>query len=153
MVAWSPSGIGGKGRAVGKEAGKAPGYTAPGTVHLIITDPDAPGHDDTFTRCCGINWRVLANSGLITAVPMLVTCPGRQRGPASANARKRIDQLRKGDRVRMYRTVVEITGPWKAGGNPGETWAEPGWGRLPIVWDGVKCAPPERGDMEVEVVQ
>lgn len=46
-------------------------------THLMITDPSDPGHDDVFSRCCGLNWRSLAASGLITSVRELVNCPGR----------------------------------------------------------------------------
>jgi hypothetical protein len=49
-----------------------------GDVHLMITDPGEPDHDDVFARCCGYNWRALLEHGdLITGRRELVTCPGR----------------------------------------------------------------------------
>ena len=50
-------------------------------VHLMITDPGNAlyeGPDSViFSRCCGINWRVLVLRDLVTARPDLVTCRGR----------------------------------------------------------------------------
>jgi hypothetical protein len=66
-----------------------------------------------------------------------------------APERVKIRSLQPGARVRMYRTVVEILGAWFI--PEGEL--KPGWGRLPMKWDGLECAPPERGDTEVEVVR
>jgi hypothetical protein len=56
--------------------------------------------------------------------------------------RKKVATLRKDDRVHMYGTVVTVTGtPYPEGG--------PGWMRVPMIWDGVRCAPPELAGTEV----
>jgi hypothetical protein len=55
--------------------------------------------------------------------------------------------LKPGDKAAMYNTIVEIAG---------DPYAEPGllegWVRIPMLWAGVKCAPPERADTRVLVV-
>lgn len=66
---------------------------------------------------------------------------------SAAAERVKVRDLQKGDRVRMYRTVVEILGPWFV---PEGEATKSGWGRLPMKWDGLECAPPEEGDTEVE---
>jgi hypothetical protein len=71
-----------------------------------------------------------------------------RQGEASVGNTQKIAvaDMEPGMRVRMYRTVVEITG--KPYGPPGML---PGWLRVPMIWDGVKCAPPERGSDEFEL--
>jgi hypothetical protein len=66
----------------------------------------------------------------------------------TAPERAKIRDLQPGTRVRMYHTIVQILGAWFV--PEGEL--KPGWGRLPMKWDGLECAPPEKGDTEVEVV-
>ena len=50
-------------------------------VHLMVTDPAHPSYkgpdSEIFSACCGLNWACLIASGLVTARPELVTCPGR----------------------------------------------------------------------------
>lgn len=65
-----------------------------------------------------------------------------------ATERVKVRDLTPGMKVRLYRTVVEILGPWFV--PEGEGLA--GFGRLPMKWDGLECAPPEPGDKLVEVV-
>ena len=53
-------------------------------VHLMIIDRDDLRADDIFTACCGLNWKSLICTGVITARHELVTCPGRPwRAPGS----------------------------------------------------------------------
>lgn len=54
----------------------AAGKPRPG-VHLMVTDPADPEYNGTFTRCCGFNWRSVADEGLITGSRSLVTCTVR----------------------------------------------------------------------------
>jgi hypothetical protein len=73
-----------------------------------------------------------------------------QPAPASqATERAKVRELKSGDKVRMYSTVVQILAPWFV---PDNEKIESGWGRLPMRWDGLECAPCEKGDTEVEVV-
>jgi len=74
--------------------------------------------------------------------------PGDQeQGPAAPGARqKMIRDLVPGDRVHLYGAVVQVTAPWYP-----EARAVPGWGRLPVIWDGERCAPPEEGARLAEV--
>jgi hypothetical protein len=60
----------------------------------------------------------------------------------------KVRDLQPGTRIRMYGTVVEILGPWFM--PEGEM--SQGYGRLPMKWNGLECAPPEHGDTIVEVV-
>ena len=69
--------------------------------------------------------------------------------PSPAPERAKVKDLKSGDKVRMYRTVVQILAPWFV---PDNETLKSGWGRLPMKWDGLECAPPEKGDTEVEVV-
>jgi hypothetical protein len=59
----------------------------------------------------------------------------------------KVRELRRGDKAHMYGTVVEILGPWFV--PEGES-LQAGWGRLPMKWDGLECAPPEQGGTEVK---
>jgi hypothetical protein len=68
--------------------------------------------------------------------------PGVQ--PKTAKVR----DLTAGNRVRMYHTVIEVTEPWHV---PAGEQLREGWGRLPMIWDGTRCAPAEDGDRLVEL--
>lgn len=59
----------------------------------------------------------------------------------------RVDELAAGDLVHLYGTVVEVTAPWYV---PGDGMTD-GWGRLPVIWNGLACAPPEQGDRVVRL--
>jgi hypothetical protein len=60
-----------------------------------------------------------------------------------AEREMRIRDLVPRQRVRMYGTVIEVTAPWYV---TGDEHAIPGWGRLPMIWDGLALSPPEMGD-------
>jgi len=60
---------------------REPAPDAP-VVHLMLTDPDDLEYSDTFTACCGINWRSV--SGVIARDRNLATCPGRPKGTGDA---------------------------------------------------------------------
>ena len=55
----------------------------------------------------------------------------------------RVRDLVPGQRVHLYDTVIEVTGYWHV---TEDEHAMPGWGRLPMIWDGLALSPPEMGD-------
>jgi hypothetical protein len=58
--------------------------------------------------------------------------------------------LREGDRVQLFGTVVLITGaPYQPEDYP----LREGYARLPMVWDGLRCAPPMSVRQEVELAE
>lgn len=57
-----------------------------------------------------------------------------------------VKDLEAGDKAHMYGTLVEITGyPY----HPAEFKAE--FVRVPMIWDNVKCAPPELWAKQVKI--
>lgn len=68
--------------------------------------------------------------------------------------RKQVRDLREGDRVRLYGTIVDIIGTPGPGASPHGTVRPaliPGWVYVPMVWDGIRCAPPEQGEYYAEM--
>lgn len=60
----------------------------------------------------------------------------------------KVRDLKAGARVRMYHTVIEVTEPWHV---PADEQLSDDWGRLPMIWDGMRCAPAEDGERLVEL--
>lgn len=80
--------------------------------------------------------------------PVPVTLTPQAEAELAAPARVRVRDLEAGMAVRMYGTVVEITGePYKDG-----LYTPEGWWRVPMIWGGIPCAPPEPGCGLVEVM-